>query len=142
MSSSAENIIETIDFMNANKGKKWGLIKVVLYRPWSTKHFLAKLPKSVKRVSVIDKTREEGASGNPMYLDVVSTIYQAREGIKVVGGSYGIASKNFNPDSILAIYKDLESPNPKNGFTVGINDDVTHTSLKVELTHIRMTSKK
>lgn len=74
MSSSAENCVETVRYMNKNQGKTWGMIKILLYRPWSMEHFMARIPKNCKRVSVLDKTREEGASGNPLYLDVLATL--------------------------------------------------------------------
>lgn len=131
MSSSAENCIETVEHMNLHEGKKWAMIKVCLFRPWSMEYFMAKVPKNTKRISVLDKTREEGSTGNPLYHDVLTTVNVHAPHIKVNGGAYGIASKDFNPNSIIAIFENLEKENPKNFWTVGITDDVTHTSLEV-----------
>jgi len=98
MSSSAETCIETIRYMNKHEGKKWGVIKILLFRPWSKADFLKKIPKSCKKISVLDKTNEEGCAGNPLWLDVLCTTTEFRPEIKVVGGVYAIASKNFEPN--------------------------------------------
>jgi len=123
----------------AKKGEKVGLIKVRLYRPFSMDHFLAALPKTVKAISVLDRTKEPGCAGEPMYQDVNHGPGRGPVGgklpfamPKVVGGRYGLSSKEFTPAMVKAVYDDLKKPAPKNHFTVGINDDVTHTSLPVD----------
>jgi pyruvate-ferredoxin/flavodoxin oxidoreductase len=98
MSSSSETCIETIKYMNKHEGKKWGFLMLQYEQPWSKKDLLAKIPKSCKKISVLDKTNEEGCAGNPLWLDVLSTTTEFRPEIKVVGGVYGIASKNFEPN--------------------------------------------
>lgn len=132
MGSGSEAAEETINYL-CSMGKKVGLVKVRLYRPFSVAHFAAALPKSVKRVAVLDRTKESGSLGEPLYLDVVAALAEANRGdIKVVGGRYGLGSKEFNPSMVNAVFKNLALDNPKNHFTVGINDDVTHTSLVVD----------
>ncbi len=128
MGSVTETIKETIDVMNAN-GEKVGLVKVHLYRPFSAKHLLSVLPQSVKKIAVLDRTKEIGASGEPLYLDVVSVISRSNRNIMVIGGRYGLSSKDTQPCSIKAVYDHLSKKNPFHGFTIGINDDVTHLSL-------------
>jgi pyruvate-ferredoxin/flavodoxin oxidoreductase len=108
------------------------VLKVSLYRPWSEKHFLDALPKSIKKICVLDKTREEGGVGNPLYLDTLATLNKPRHDIKIVSGTYGLASKNFTPGQISSIFTNLELDEPRHHFTVGIEDDVTHTSLEVK----------
>ncbi len=131
MGSGCEAAEETVDYLNA-RGKKVGLLKIRLYRPFSVKDFLAAIPASVKKIAVLDRTKEAGALGEPLYLDVCSALYEnGRNDIKVVGGRYGLGSKEFNPSMVNAVYKNLEEAQPKNHFTVGIEDDVTGTSLKV-----------
>ncbi|MCL2370522.1 MAG: pyruvate:ferredoxin (flavodoxin) oxidoreductase [Firmicutes bacterium] len=128
MGSGAETAEETVDFLN-KQGKKVGLIKVRLYRPFSVKDFVGAIPSSVKRISVLDRTKEPGSLGEPLYLDVVTALAEAgRTGIKVIGGRYGLGSKEFNPSTVNAVFKNLAGE-AKNKFTVGINDDVTNTSL-------------
>lgn len=122
---------EVIDFLMA-KGEKVGLVSVHLYRPFSAKHFLAALPKSVKRIAVLDRTKEPGATGEPLYLDVKDCLYGMENAPVVVGGRYGLSSKDTTPAQILAVYENLSLPEPKNGFTIGIVDDVTFTSLPTE----------
>ena len=125
MGSVCETIDETIDYMLA-KGEKVGAIKVHLYRPFSAKHLLAVMPKSVKTISVIDRTKEPGSIGEPLYLDVVAALKGTEfEGVKVLNGRYGLGSKNTTPADIFAIFANED----KAGFTVGIVDDVTNTSL-------------
>ncbi len=120
---------ETVDYLNSI-GRKVGIVTVRLYRPFSAKHFLSVLPETVKRIAVLDRTKEPGAPGEPLYLDVASTIaVSSRAGIMVIGGRYGLSSKDTTPDDILAVYDNLCADEPKRGFTVGINDDVTHLSL-------------
>ncbi|NLI72423.1 MAG: pyruvate:ferredoxin (flavodoxin) oxidoreductase, partial [Bacteroidales bacterium] len=128
MGSSTEAIREGIDYLR-KKGEKVGLVSVHLYRPFSAKHFLSVLPKTTKRVCVLDRTKEPGASGEPLYLDVKDALYGTENQPLVVGGRYGLSSKDFTPAQVLAVYKNLALPTPRNGFTVGIVDDVTFTSL-------------
>ena len=128
MGSSCETIEETIEYLNANRGTKYGLIKVRLYRPFDVKRFNEAIPKTVKRIAVLDRTKEPGSIGEPLYLDVVAAI--ENKDIRVIGGRYGLASKEFTPSMVLAVYKHSES-NGFHGFTVGINDDVTHKSLDI-----------
>jgi pyruvate-ferredoxin/flavodoxin oxidoreductase len=121
-------------------GKNVGVLRVRLYRPFSIKHFVEALPASVKVLSVLDRTKEPGASGEPLYQDVVTAVTEAvAEGIapfehapRIVGGRYGLSSKEFTPAMVKGIYDDMENAKPKNHFTIGINDDVSHTSLKYE----------
>ena len=129
MGSSCEAIEETITYLNATRGTKYGLIKVRLYRPFFTEAFLQALPKTVKRIAVLDRTKEPGAIGDPLYLDVKVAINNPA--ITIIGGRYGLSSKDFTPSMILAVYKHLEKGG-FHGFTVGIDDDVTHLSLPIE----------
>jgi len=126
--SGCETIEETIEYLNANRGTKYGLVKVRLYRPFDVKRFNETLPKSVKRIVTLDRTKEPGSIGEPLYLDVVAAL--ENKDIRVIGGRYGLSSKEFTPSMVLAVYKHSES-NGFHGFTVGIEDDVTHKSLKV-----------
>lgn len=128
MGSATEAIREGIDYLTA-KGEKVGLVSVHLYRPFSAKHFLSVLPKTAKRICVLDRTKEPGAGGEPLYLDVKDVLYGTENQPLVVGGRYGLSSKDFTPAQVLAVYKNLALPSPRNGFTVGIVDDVTFTSL-------------
>ncbi len=128
MGSSCETIEETIEYLNAKEGKKLGLIKVRLYRPFFVQDFLAALPKSVKRIAVLDRTKEPGAIGEPLFLDVKVAL-DGRD-VKVIGGRYGLASKEFTPSMVAAIFDHL-AKGGFHGFTVGINDDVTKLSLPV-----------
>ncbi len=126
-----DTIEETIDYLTA-KGEKVGLVKVRLYRPFATDRFLAALPKTVKRIAVLDRTKEPGALGEPLYLDVAAALASAgRNDIQVVGGRYGLGSKDTTPGCVIAVYDNLKAAQPKTGFTVGIEDDVTHHSLPV-----------
>lgn len=127
--SGCETIEETIEYLNATRGTKYGLIKVRLYRPFDVKRFNEALPKSTKRIAVLDRTKEPGSIGEPLYMDVVAALENKE--IKVIGGRYGLSSKEFTPSMVLAIYKHSEN-NGFHGFTVGIEDDVTNLSLKVE----------
>lgn len=127
--SGCETIEETIEYLNATRGTKYGLVKVRLYRPFDVKRFNEALPKSIKRVTVLDRTKEPGSIGEPLYLDVVAAI--ENKDVRVIGGRYGLSSKEFTPSMVLAIYKHAEN-NGFHGFTVGIEDDVTHKSIKVE----------
>ncbi|MFO7637515.1 MAG: pyruvate:ferredoxin (flavodoxin) oxidoreductase [Clostridia bacterium] len=130
MGSVCETIEETLDHLLA-KGEKVGLLKVRLYRPFSIKHFLKALPETVTRISVMDRTKEAGAPGDPLFLDVVNAFYEEKKQPLIVGGRYGLGSKDTTPSQILAVYKNLKSANPRKKFTVGINDDVTHSSLDI-----------
>ena len=124
-----ETIEEVIDFCNG-QGCKYGVIKVHLYRPFSVKHFLEKLPKTVKKIAVLDRTKEPGAIGEPLYLDVCTALVQAENRPVVVGGRYGLGSKDTPPEDIIRVYENLKLNDPKNQFTIGIIDDVTNTSLE------------
>jgi pyruvate-ferredoxin/flavodoxin oxidoreductase len=128
MGSVTEAIRETIDFLRS-KGEKVGLVAVHLYRPFSAKHFLAALPKSAKRICVLDRTKEPGANGEPLYLDVRDVLYGSNDAPLIVGGRYGLGSKDTTPAQILSVFENLALPEPKNQFTIGIVDDVTFTSL-------------
>jgi len=128
MGSVCDTIEETIDYLVA-KGEKIGVVKVRLYRPFSADYFFKVLPKTVKTVAVLDMTKEPGATGEPLYLDIKDIFYTSELRPVIVGGRYGLGSKDTTPSQILAVYKNLKSKSPKNGFTIGIVDDVTHTSL-------------
>ncbi len=128
MGSVTEAIRETIDYLNA-KGEKVGMVSVRLYRPFSAKHFLAAVPKTAKRIAVLDRTKEPGANGEPLYLDVKDCFYGKENAPVIVGGRYGLGSKDTTPAQIIAVYENLSLNMPKNGFTIGIVDDVTYTSL-------------
>ena len=127
--SSCETIEETIEYLNAKRGTKYGLVKVRLYRPFDVKRFNEALPSSVKRIAVLDRTKEPGSIGEPLYMDVVAAV--AGKDIRVIGGRYGLSSKEFTPSMVYAVYKHSEN-NGFHGFTVGIEDDVTHKSLPIE----------
>ena len=131
MGSVTETIEETIDELNS-KGEKLGLVKVHLYRPFSTKHLLNVIPKTVEKICVLDRTKEPGSIGEPLYLDVRSAFYEEQNAPMIIGGRYGLGSKDVTPASIKAIFDNLASVNPKNQFTVGIDDDVTNTSIPVD----------
>jgi pyruvate-ferredoxin/flavodoxin oxidoreductase len=131
MGSVCETIMETIDYLNA-KGEKVGLVNVHLYRPWSIDHFLKMVPTTVKCIAVLDRTKEPGAAGEPLYLDVRDSYYNRSGAPVIVGGRYGLSSKDTTPAQIIAVYENLTLKEPKNGFTVGITDDVTFTSLPVK----------
>ena len=128
MGSVTDTIEETIDYL-AEKGEKIGVIKVHLYRPFSSKYFFDVLPKSVDKIAVLDRTKEKGSAGEPLYLDVVSLFYEEEKQPKIIRGRYGLGSKNTTPSQILAIYKELAKADPKPEFTIGIVDDVNNISL-------------
>ncbi|RHU24667.1 pyruvate:ferredoxin (flavodoxin) oxidoreductase [Parabacteroides sp. TM07-1AC] len=128
MGSVTEAAREAIDHLTA-QGEKVGLVSVHLYRPFSAKHFLAAVPKTAKRIAVLDRTKEPGANGEPLYLDVKECFYGQADAPVIVGGRYGLGSKDTTPAQILAVYENLALPMPKNQFTIGIVDDVTFTSL-------------
>ncbi len=129
--SGCETIEETITYLNKNRGTKYGLVKVRLYRPFDVERFNQALPDSVKRIAVLDRTKEPGSIGEPLYLDVVAALSGTKQDVRVIGGRYGLSSKEFTPSMVLAVYKHLEN-NGFHGFTVGIDDDVTHKSLKID----------
>jgi pyruvate-ferredoxin/flavodoxin oxidoreductase len=132
MGSVCDTIEETIDYLNAN-GEKVGLIKVRLYRPFSVKHLLSVMPSTVKSISVLDRTKEPGALGEPLYLDVVAALKDTKfESVPVYGGRYGLGSKDTNPGCVIAVYRNMDAAKPKKRFTVGIEDDVTKLSLKIK----------
>ncbi len=128
MGSGVETIEEAINYLNA-KGEKLGLIKVRLYRPFSLKHFTAVIPESVKKIAVLDRTKEPGSIGEPLYQDVVTAL-KDRKDLTIIGGRYGLSSKEFTPAMVKAVYDHLDGK-CTHGFTVGITDDVTHLSLEV-----------
>jgi pyruvate-ferredoxin/flavodoxin oxidoreductase len=130
MGSATDVCEETIDYLNAN-GQKVGVVKVRLYRPFSNERLLAAIPKTVKKIAVLDRTKEPGSTGEPLYLDVRNAFYGAQDAPLVVGGRFGLGSKDPNPGHIAAVYANLAQAEPKNGFTIGIVDDVTNTSLEV-----------
>ncbi len=131
MGSVTEAAREAIDYMNA-KGEKVGMISVHLYRPFSVKHLLAAVPKTCKRIAVLDRTKEPGANGEPLYLDVKDAFYDAKERPLIVGGRYGLGSCDTTPTMIVSVFDNLALPEPKDHFTVGIVDDVTFQSLPLE----------
>jgi len=139
MGSGAETVHETVEYLNA-KGQKLGVLKVRLFRPFSNRHFMAAIPKTVKKIAVLDRTKEPGSLGEPLYLDVRTGIGEAMSDKYapfadyplVVGGRYGLGSKEFTPAMVKAAFDNLDAKEPKNHFTVGINDDVTNSSLAVD----------
>ena len=131
MGSVCETIEETIDYL-MNKGEKVGLVKVHLYRPFSIEHFFEVLPKTVKKIAVLDRTKEPGSIGEPLYLDVKSSFYESEMSPIIVGGRYGLGSKDTIPAHIISVYENLKMDKPKDGFTIGIDDDVSNTSLEVK----------
>ncbi len=131
MGSVCDAAEETIDYLTA-KGEKVGLVKVHLFRPFASDRFVAAIPATAKSVVVLDRCKEPGALGEPLYLDVVASLAaQNRTNVKVCGGRYGLGSKDTTPGSIIAAFRNGQSPVPLNGFTIGINDDVTHLSLPI-----------
>ena len=129
MGSFCDVLEEVIDYLNAH-GEKVGLVKVRLYRPFSIKHFVDVLPETVKKIAVMDRTKEPGSIGEPLYQDVVTALYEAgKTDIHVSGGRYGLGSKDTPPASAFAVFEELKADEPKREFTIGINDDVTHLSL-------------
>lgn len=128
MGSVCETIEETIDYL-LGLGEKVGLVKVRLYRPFSEKHFLNAVPSTVKRIAVLDRTKEPGSIGEPLYLDVVKAFFDKQNKPLIVGGRYGLGSKDTTPSQIIAVYENLKKYNPVDRFTIGIKDDVTMTSL-------------
>jgi pyruvate-ferredoxin/flavodoxin oxidoreductase len=131
MGSSCETIEEVVNHFNS-QGRKIGLIKVRLYRPFSPRHLIDAIPAGAKMITVLDRTKEPGALGDPLYLDVCAALTEQGRMVKVLNGRYGLGSKEFNPSMAKAVYDNMDAAAPKNHFNVGIIDDVTHTSLEVE----------
>jgi pyruvate-ferredoxin/flavodoxin oxidoreductase len=139
MGSGAETAHETVEYLT-EKGEKVGLLKIRLYRPFSIEHFIKALPATIKNIAVLDRTKESGSTGEPMYLDVVTALSETFAAGKapfkvmprVIGGRYGLSSKEFTPTMVKAVFDEMTKPQPKNHFTVGINDDVSHTSLSYD----------
>jgi pyruvate-ferredoxin/flavodoxin oxidoreductase len=140
MGSGAEAAEETVEYLMKKSGEKIGIVKVRLFRPFSVKHLIGAIPKSVKKIAVLDRTKEPGSLGEPLYLDVVTAISEEMSGPKppfakmpkIIGGRYGLSSKEFTPTMVKSVFDELKKDEPKNHFTVGINDDVTFTSLEFD----------
>ncbi len=140
MGSGAETVKETVETLANKMEEKVGFLVVRLYRPFSAKHFIKALPETVERISVLDRTKEPGSTGEPLYLDVVTAIAEAMASSEkpfdafpiINGGRYGLSSKEFTPAMVKAVFDNLKQETPKNHFTVGINDDVTYTSLEYD----------
>jgi pyruvate-ferredoxin/flavodoxin oxidoreductase len=128
--SVTETIQETIDYL-AEKGEKLGLISVHLYRPFSSKYFFEVLPKSVKKITVLDRAKESGANGEPLFLDIKEMFYDRNEKPAILGGRYGLSSKDTTPSMMMSVFENMKLKEPKNLFTVGIVDDVTFKSLPI-----------
>lgn len=128
MGSICDTVSEVVDYLNA-KGEKVGLINVHLYRPFSVEHFLRELPSTVEKIAVLDRTKEPGAIGDPLYLDIVAAFAGKKNAPQIVGGRYGLGSKDTTPSDILSVYNNLKDSDPRHGFTISIVDDVTHLSL-------------
>ena len=126
--SGCQTANEAAAYLNA-QGEKVGVVSVHLYRPFSVKHFLNAIPKTVKKIAVLDRTKESGAPGEPLYLDVKSAFYDSESKPVIVGGRYGLGGKDTTPDQLLAVFEELKKDSPLNGFTIGINDDVSNKSL-------------
>ncbi|MBI5346437.1 MAG: pyruvate:ferredoxin (flavodoxin) oxidoreductase [Chlamydiae bacterium] len=133
MGSGASAVEETVEYL-ISKGEKVGVVKVRLYRPFSIEHFLSVVPKSAKKIAVLDRTKESGAFAEPLFLDVAACFQDRHDDRIIVGGRYGLGSKDFTPSMIKAVFDNLKLPKPKNHFTVGIVDDVTHLSLDIDET--------
>jgi pyruvate-ferredoxin/flavodoxin oxidoreductase len=139
MGSGAETVQETVSAMTAH-GEKVGVVKVRLFRPFSIEHFMAALPKTVRAIGVLDRTKEPGSLGEPLYQDVLTAVQEAatgnafsnHAGVRVLGGRYGLSSKEFTPGMVKTVFDELAKPKPRNHFTIGIHDDVTHTSLEYD----------
>ena len=131
MGSSCETIEEVVNYLTA-RGERVGLVKVRLYRPFIAKHLFAAIPESAERITVLDRTKEPGAVGDPLYLDVCAAYVESKKKMpRILNGRYGLGSKEFNPGMVKAVFDNMTAEASKNHFTVGIDDDVTHTSLAV-----------
>src|SRR6185369_4232879 len=128
MGSGCETAEETVEAL-CKAGEKVGLLKVRLYRPFSVSHFIDALPAAAKTIAVLDRTKEPGSTGEPLYQDVVTALSEAKHNVRVVGGRYGLSSKEFTPAMVKAVFDELKKPEPKNHFSIGIDDDVTFTSI-------------
>ena len=133
-----QTVKESVDYLNS-KGEKVGMVAVHLFRPFSVKHFLNAIPASVKKIAVLDRTKEPGALGDPLYLDVRASYYDSDRNPVIVGGRYGLGGKDVTPDHILGVFEELKKDAPKNGFTIGIVDDMTNTSLDLYPEHVDLT---
>lgn len=131
MGSVTETTSEVVDYLNA-RGSKLGVVVVHLYRPFSARHFLRVIPKSVKKITVLDRTKEPGANGDPLYLDVKEVFYGRPDAPLIIGGRYGLSSKDTTPIQIITVFENMASAKPKLHFTLGIDDDVTHLSLPIK----------
>lgn len=140
MGSGCETISEVVDYLN-DRGEKVGLLEVHLYRPFASDYFLKAIPKSVKRIAVLDRTKEPGSNGEPLYIDVKNAYYNVENAPLIVGGRYGLSSKDFKPVDVLSVFNNLKQEKPANDFTVSIVDDVTHKSLPVSKENIDTTPK-
>ncbi len=129
MGSGQGAVREAVEAM-ANKDEKVGVVFVRLYRPFSVSHFIETLPASVKKIAVLDRTKEPGSTGEPLYQDVITALVESHRNIEVIGGRYGLSSKEFTPQMVKGVFDELAKEKPKNHFTVGINDDISHTSLE------------
>ena len=138
MGSVCETAKEAADYLNA-QGEKVGVLSVHLYRPFSIEHFFKYLPKTIKKVAVLDRTKEPGSLGEPLYLDVRAAYYSSEQHPVIVGGRYGLGGKDVTPDQLFAVFEELKAAAPKNGFTLGIEDDVTGTSLAPRHSEVDMT---
>ncbi len=136
--SVCQTAMEAAKYLN-EKGEKVGVVSVHLFRPFSLKHFFNALPKTVKKIAVLDRTKESGAVGEPLYLEVKSAFYDSDIRPVIVGGRYGLGGKDTTPDQLLAIFHELTKDNPQNGFTIGINDDLTNTSLNADTHNVDLT---
>ncbi len=136
MGSGCETVEETVHYLNEYEDARVGIVKVRLYRPFDAERFAAALPASVKSIAVLDRTKEPGSVGEPLYLDAITALHEAWDGAfpRVIGGRYGLSSKEFVPAHVKAIFDELSKDKPKNHFTIGIDDDVTHTSLNYDAT--------
>ncbi len=130
MASGCDTIEETVNYL-CGQGEKVGAVKVRLYRPFSPEHFLNALPSSVKKISALDRTKEPGSIGEPLYEDICTVFEEKGDSTMILGGRYGLSSKDFTPAMVKAVFDNMDSSKPKNHFTVGINDDVTHKSLEI-----------
>ena len=136
MGSGTDTVQQTVDYLRENRGEKVGLLKVHLYRPFSAKHFLAAMPKTVERIAVLDRTKEKGSVGEPLYLDVVQVYSESDRNPLIIGGRFGIGQKDTTPAHIAAVFENLKQKAPKNHFTVGITDDVSNTSIPVDTSFV------
>lgn len=140
MGSGCETISEVVDYLN-NKGEKVGLLEVHLYRPFPAEYILKEIPKTVKRIAVLDRTKEPGSNGEPLYIDIRNAFYNVENSPYIVGGRYGLGSKDFKPDDVISVFNNLKSEKPKNDFTVSIVDDITGKSLPLSVESIDATPK-